>query len=206
MKAIKFFAALFMMFAVSASVNAQELSKANQKLLKKQLKEFKNEGWKVNPGQLPLETQLTKSFTSQSEVDAMGYEVWIVGEGRSTGTVYDAARTQAMTVAKGEIATKLRTDMTSTIEQDLANEQFGADEAESIAKTIVSQQGRSIDQQLNRPKTLMECWRKLPNGNTEVLIRCAISADTVSKLAKAAIQQARRDNLIKDVEKVKAKN
>ena len=206
MKAIKFFAALFMMFAVSASVNAQELSKANQKLLKKQLKEFKAEGWKVNPGQLPLETQLTKAFTSQSEVDAMGYEVWIVGEGRSTGSVYDAARTQALTVAKGEIDTKMRTDMTSTIEQDLANEQFGADEAESIAKTIVSQQGRSIDQQLNRPKTLMECWRKLPNGNTEVLIRCAISADTVSKLAKEAIKQARRDNLIKDVEKVKAKN
>jgi hypothetical protein len=195
-----------MMFAVSASVNAQQLSKANQKLLKKQLKEFKAEGWKVNPGQLPLETQLTKAFTSQSEVDAMGYEVWIVGEGRSTGSVYDAARTQALTVAKGEIATKMRTDMTSTIEQDLANEQFGADEAESIAKTIVSQQGRSIDQQLNRPKTLMECWRKLPNGNTEVLIRCAISADTVSKLAKEAIKQARRDNLIKDVEKVKAKN
>jgi len=206
MKAIKFFAALFMMFAVSASVNAQQLSKANQKLLKKQLKEFKAEGWKVNPGQLPLETQLTKAFTSQSEVDAMGYEVWIVGEGRSTGSVYDAARTQALTVAKGEIATKMRTDMTSTIEQDLANEQFGADEAESIAKTIVSQQGRSIDQQLNRPKTLMECWRKLPNGNTEVLIRCAISADTVSKLAKEAIKQARRDNLIKDVERVKAKN
>ena len=206
MKAIKFFAALFMMFAVSASVNAQQLSKANQKLLKKQLKEFKAEGWKVNPGQLPLETQLTKAFTSQSEVDAMGYEVWIVGEGRSTGSVYDAARTQALTVAKGEIATKMRTDMTSTIEQDLANEQYGADEAESIAKTIVSQQGRSIDQQLNRPKTLMECWRKLPNGNTEVLIRCAISADTVSKLAKEAIKQARRDNLIKDVEKVKAKN
>ena len=119
MKAIKFFAALFMMFAVSASVDAQELSKANQKLLKKQLKEFKAEGWKVNPGQLPLETQLTKSFTSQSEVDAMGYEVWIVGEGRSTGTVYDAARTQAMTVAKGEIATKLRTDMQSQSQRQL---------------------------------------------------------------------------------------
>ena len=206
MKAIKIFAALFMLFAVSASVDAQELSKANQKLLKKQLKEFKADGWKVNPGQLPLETQLTRAFSEQSEVDAMGYEVWIVGEGRSTGSVYDAARTQAITVAKGEIAQKLRTDMTSTIEQDLANEQFGADEAESIAKTIVSQQGRSIDQQLNRPKTLMECSRKLANGNVEVLIRCAISADTVSKLAKAAIQQARRDNLLKDVEKVKSQN
>ena len=150
-----------------------------------------------------METQLENSFKAQSEIDAMGYEVWIVGEGRSTGSIYDAARTQAITVAKGEIAQKLRTDMTSTIEQDLANEQFGADEAESIAKTIVSQQGRSIDQQLNRPKTLMECFRKLPNGNTEVLIRCAISSETVNKLAKAAIQQARRDNLIKDVERVK---
>lgn len=206
MKAIKFFAALFMMFAVSASVNAQELSKANQKLLKKQVKEFKSDGWKVNPGQLPLETQLANSFKTQSEVDAMGYDVWIVGEGRSIGTIYDAARTQALTVAKGEIAQKLRTDMTSTIEQDLANEQLGGDDAESLAKTIVAQQGRSIDQTLSRPKTLMECFRKLPNGNTEVLIRCAISADTVSKLAKAAIQQARRDNLLKDIEKVKSQN
>ena len=206
MKAIKFFAALFMMFAVSASVNAQELSKANQKLLKKQVKEFKSDGWKTNPGQLPLETQLANSFKTQSEVDAMGYDVWIVGEGRSIGTIYDAARTQALTVAKGEIAQKLRTDMTSTIEQDLANEQLGGDDAESLAKTIVAQQGRSIDQTLSRPKTLMECFRKLPNGNTEVLIRCAISADTVSKLAKAAIQQARRDNLLKDIEKVKSQN
>lgn len=206
MKAIKLFAALFMMFAVSASVNAQELSKANQKLLKKQVKEFKSDGWKTNPGQLPLETQLANSFKTQSEVDAMGYDVWIVGEGRSIGTIYDAARTQALTVAKGEIAQKLRTDMTSTIEQDLANEQLGGDDAESLAKTIVAQQGRSIDQTLSRPKTLMECFRKLPNGNTEVLIRCAISADTVSKLAKAAIQQARRDNLLKDIEKVKSQN
>ena len=206
MKAIKLFAALFMMFAVSASVNAQELSKANQKLLKKQVKEFKSDGWKVNPGQLPLETQLANSFKTQSEVDAMGYDVWIVGEGRSIGTIYDAARTQALTVAKGEIAQKLRTDMTSTIEQDLANEQLGGDDAESLAKTIVAQQGRSIDQTLSRPKTLMECFRKLPNGNTEVLIRCAISADTVSKLAKAAIQQARKENLIKDVERVKNQN
>lgn len=206
MKAIKLFAALFMMFAVSASVNAQELSKANQKLLKKQLKEFKSDGWKINPGQLPLETQLENSFKAQSEVDALGYDVWIIGEGRSIGTIYDAARTQALTVAKGEIAQKLRTDMTATIEQDLANEQLGGDEAESLAKTIVAQQGRSIDQTLSRPKTLTECFRKLPNGNTEVLIRCAISSETVSKLAKAAIQQARKDNLIKDVERVKNQN
>lgn len=206
MKAIKFFAALLMMFAVSVNASAQDLTKAQQKLLKKQLKEFKAEGWKVNPGQMPLEIQLTNAFAAQSEVDDNGYEVWIVGEGRSLGSVYDAARTQAITVSKGEIAMKMRTDMTSTIEQDLANEQYGADEAESIAKTIVAQQGRSIDQQLNRPKTLIECFRKLPNGNTEVLIRCAISTKVVNELAKEALKQARRDNLLKDIERVKSQN
>ena len=206
MKAIKFFAALLMMFAVSVNASAQDLTKAQQKLLKKQLKEFKAEGWKVNPGQMPLEIQLTNAFAAQSEVDDNGYEVWIVGEGRSLGSVYDAARTQAITVSKGEIAMKMRTDMTSTIEQDLANEQYGADEAESIAKTIVAQQGRSIDQQLNRPKTLIECFRKLPNGNTEVLIRCAISTKVVNELAKEALKQARRDNLLKDIERVKNQN
>lgn len=203
MKAIKFLTALFMLFAVSTTVDAQTLSKADQKILKKQLKEFKAEGWKVNPGQLPLETQITRAFQARSEKDAMGYDVWITGEGRSTGTIYDAARTQAQTVARGEIAQKLRTDMTATITQDLANEQFGADQAESIAKTIVTQQGRSIDQTVTRPNVLSECFRKLPNGNIEVLVIYGISSETVSKLAKAAIDKARRDNLLQDVEKQK---
>lgn len=203
MKAIKFLAALFMLFAVSVSADAQNLSKADQKLLKKQLKEFKSEGWKVNPGQLPLETQLTRAFEARSEKDAMGYDVWITGEGRSTGTIYDAARTQAQTVARGEIAQKLRTDMTTTISQDLANEQYGPEDAESVAKTIVTQQGRSIDQQIMRPNILTECYRTLPNGNKEVLVIYAISSETVSKMAKAALEKARRDNLLQDIEKQK---
>ena len=89
MKAFRIFAALFMLFALSASANAQELSKANQKLLKKQLKEFKTDGWKINPGQLPLETQLENSFKAQSEIDAMGYEVWIVGEADYLSALFD---------------------------------------------------------------------------------------------------------------------
>ena len=203
MKAIKFLTALFMLCALSTGVEAQNLSKADQKILKKHLKELKADGWKVNPGQLPLETQITRAFEARSEKDAMGCDVWITGEGRSTGTIFDVARTQAQTVARGEIAQKLRTDMTATITQDLANEQFANDEAESVAKTIVTQQGRSIDQTVMRPNVLAECYRKLPNGNTEVLVIFAVSSQTVSKLAKAAIEKARRDNLLQDVNKQK---
>ncbi|WP_028902327.1 MULTISPECIES: hypothetical protein [unclassified Prevotella] len=203
MKAIKIFAALFMLFAVSASVGAQNLSKADQKLLKKSVKEYKSQGWQVNPGQLPLETQVTKAFEARLERDSSGGEAWITGEGRSIGTIYDAARTQALSFSRGEIANKLTTQVSTTISEDLANEQYGNDEAESVAKTIMAREGRSVDQSIKRPITLMECFRKLSNGNTEVLIIQAISSENVEKLAKAALQRARRDNLLKDVEKLK---
>ena len=139
------------------------------------------------------------------EQDADGYEKWIIGEGSSVGTIYDAARTQALTVAQGEISRRLKTDMTSQIEQNLANEQFAQAEAESIAQTIVTAMGKSIDQKINRPRNLIECYRELPNGNVEVLIRAAISSETLNTLAKAAIEQARRDYLLKKIDENKSK-
>ena len=95
--------------------------------------------------------------------------------------------------------------MTSQIEQNLANEQFAEAEAESIAQTIVTAMGKSIDQKINRPRNLIECYRELPNGNVEVLIRAAVSSETLNTLAKAAIEQARRDYLLKKIDENKSK-
>ena len=205
MKAIKFFATLLMLFTLSLGVSAQTLTKAQEKAVKKQVKEFQKEGWKVKPGSLSLADQITRSTQAQMEQDADGYEKWIIGEGSSVGTIYDAARTQALTVAQGEISRRLKTDMTSQIEQNLANEQFAEAEAESIAQTIVTAMGKSIDQKINRPRNLIECYRELPNGNVEVLIRAAISSETLNTLAKAAIEQARRDYLLKKIDENKSK-
>ena len=65
--------------------------------------------------------------------------------------------------------------------------------------------GKSIDQKINRPRNLIECYRELPNGNVEVLIRAAISSETLNTLAKAAIEQARRDYLLKKIDEYKSK-
>lgn len=196
MKAIKFFAALFMLFAVSASVNAQELDKASQKALKKQIKELKSEGWKVNPGQLPLETQLTRAFKSQVDGEM------ITGEGKSTGTVYDAAKTQAITVAKTMLAGQLRTDLTQSLKAELANQESSTGDPISKAEAIVKMQGRSIDQHLTRPKVLMECYRKLPDGKIEVQVTLGIPGDTLDKLTKAAMEQARQADFQKKIDAV----
>ena len=205
MKTLKIFATLLMLFAFTASLNAQVLTKDQQKAVKKDVKKYEKEGWKVKPGSPSIAMQLTKSYQMVWEKTADGTDQWIMGEGSSIGSIYDAARTQAMTVAQGEIGRRLKTDMTAQIEQNLANEQFSQQEAESIAQTVVTTMGRSVDQSISRPASLIEMYRDLPNGNVEVLIRLAVSSSKLDALAKEAIEKARRDYLQKRIDEVKNK-
>ena len=207
MKTLKIFATLLMLFVFTSSMNAQKiLTKEQEKAVKKDVKKYEKEGWKVKPGSPTIAMQLTKSYQMVWEKTADGADQWIMGEGSSVGTIYDAARTQAMTVAQGEIARKMKTDLTAQIEQDLANEQFSQQEAESIAQTVVNTMGRSVDQSISRPNSLIEMYRDLPNGNVEVLMRLAISSTKLDSLAKEAIEKARRDYLQKRIDEVKNKN
>lgn len=205
MKTIKIIAALLMLFAFTANVNAQFLTKEQEKAVKKDVKRYEKEGWKVKPGSPSIAMQLTKSYQMAWEKTAEGTDQWIMGEGSSVGTIYDAARTQAITVAQGEIGRKLRTDLTAQVEQDLANEQLGGGEAESIAQTIVNSMGKSVDQSIGRPSSLIEMYRDLPNGNVEVLMRLAISSAKLEALAKEAVDKARKEYLQKRVKEVKDK-
>ena len=207
MKTLKIFATLLMLFVFTSSMNAQKiLTKEQEKSVKKDVKKYEKEGWKVKPGSPTIAMQLTKSYQMVWEKTADGADQWIMGEGSSIGSFYDAARTQAMTVAQGEIARKMKTDLTAQIEQDLANEQFSQQEAESIAQTVVNTMGRSVDQSISRPNSLIEMYRDLPNGNVEVLMRLAISSAKLDTLAKEAIEKARRDYLQKRIDEVKNKN
>ena len=192
MKTLKIFATLLMLFAFTTSMNAQILTKAQEKAVKKDVKKYEKEGWKVKPGSPTIAMQLTKSYQMVWEKTADGADQWIMGEGSSVGTIYDAAR-------------KMKTDLTAQIEQDLANEQFSQQEAESIAQTVVNTMGRSVDQSISRPNSLIEMYRDLPNGNVEVLMRLAISSAKLDSLAKEAIEKARRDYLQKRINEVKNK-
>ena len=191
MKTLKIFATLLMLFSFTASLNAQILTKDQEKAVKKDVKQYQKDGWKVKPGAPSIAMQLTKSYQMQWEKTAEGNDQWITGEGCSIGTIYDAARTQAMTVAQGEIGRKLRTDLTAQIELNLANEQLSQQEAESVASTVVTEMGRSVDQSIGRPSSLIEMFRELPNGNVEVLVRLAISSAKLDALAKQGIEKAR---------------
>ena len=65
--------------------------------------------------------------------------------------------------------------------------------------------GKSVDQSIVRPSSLIAMYRDLPNGNVEVLMRLAISSAKLDALAKEAVDKARKEYLQKRVKEVKDK-
>ena len=48
----------------------------------------------------------------------------------------------------------------------------------------------TVDKKVKRPRVLMECYKNLPNGNVEVLVRLAIDKNTINDLAEEIVDDA----------------
>lgn len=209
MKAVKFLLAMVLV-AFTMGVSAQtskeiakerseirKLSKAefNEKASKdarKEAKRLKKEGWQAAPGALPIEKQLDKSYLMQQEYDENLFPKYLMGEAMSIGENYDAAKMQALELAKQNLAGQIQTEVTALIENTVANKQLQPEEAASVVQSISA--GKNlISQSIGRVLTVVEVYRTVNNKNKEVLVRIAYNAE----MAKAAAKQAVREDLEK---------
>ena len=177
-----------------------ELNEKATKTARKEAKKLEKEGWKTAPGALPLEKQMDKSYLMQMEYDDNMYPKYIMSEGMSTGENYDAAKMQALELAKQNLSSQIQTEITALIENSVATSQLAAEEAASVTKSISA--GKSlITQSLGRTITVVECYRTLPNKNKEVLLRIAYNGE----MAKAVAKKAIRENLEGDANALQGK-
>lgn len=209
MKAVKFLLAVVMV-AFTMGVSAQtskkiakerreilKLSKAefNEKASKdarKEAKRLKKEGWQAAPGALPIEKQLDKSYLMQQEYDENLFPKYLMGEAMSIGENYDAAKMQALELAKQNLAGQIQTEVTALIENTVVNKQLQPEEAASVVQSISA--GKNlISQSIGKVLTVVEVYRSVNNKNKEVLVRIAYNA----AMAKAAAKQAIREDLEK---------
>lgn len=190
MKLIHLMLTALLFIAFTANVNAQtrELSKDEKKELENEVKEsLKNlDGWLVKPGALSLQAQQKRS----SQVQLFEDDKWLVGSASSVGSVYDAARLQAMTLAKSEVAGQMETQISELIDAKVANKELGQGTAESVTEIAMKSKAITVDKKVKRPRILMECYKNLPNGNVEVLIRLAIDKNTINDLAEKIVDDA----------------
>lgn len=177
---------------VLAKASKNELEKKASKAARKEAKKLKRQGWQVVPGALPLEKQLDKSYMMQYECDEDLFPKYLMGEAMSIGENYDAAKMQALELAKQNLAGQIQTEVTALIENTVANEQLQAEEAASITNSVMASKNL-ISQSIGRVITVIEVYRTLGNKNKEVLVRIAYN----SEMAKAAAKKAVREDLEK---------
>ena len=111
---------------------------------------------------------------------------YIFGQAISGGGFYDAAKMQAVELAKAELAGNIATDLTTLVNLKLENQQISADKASSASEII--QKGRSlVSQKLGPTIPLIEIYRTTKEGVVEVQIRLAYDKEKGIKAALDAM-------------------
>lgn len=124
----------------------------------------------------------------QMEFDEEMFPKYIMGEAMSIGENYDAAKMQALELAKQNLAGQIQTEVTALIENTVANEQMEAEQAASITRSVMASKNLIL-QSIGRTITVMEVYRTLPNKNKEVLVRIAYNSNMAKKAVKKAIKE-----------------
>lgn len=218
----KLFVCAFAFLCITANVSAQtakdirkerqeirkasksELNEKATKTARKDAKKLKKEGWITVPGALPLEKQLDKSYMMQMEYDEDMYPKYLMGEAMSIGENYDAAKMQALELAKQNLAGQIQTEVTALIENSVANEQLANEDATSVTQSIMGAKNL-ISQSIGRTIIVMECYRVKTNKNKEVLVRIAYNGAMAKAAAKRAIQdelKSKSDDLQKKLDQL----
>ena len=169
-------------------MTTKELNSKATKAARKEAKRLKKQGWLVTPGALPMDKQLDRVYLMQYEYDENLYPKYIMAEAMSIGENYDGAKTQALELAKQNLAGQVQTEITALIENTVANKQLAANEAASITETVLASKNL-ISQALGRVIPVMECYRILKNGNKEVLVRLAYNSDMAREAAKNVVRK-----------------
>ena len=165
-----------------------ELNEKASKAARKEAKRYKKEGWTTTPGALPIEKQTDRAMLMQMEFDEEMFPKYIMGEAMSIGENYDAAKMQALELAKQNLAGQIQTEVTALIENTVANEQMEAEQAASITRSVMASKNLIL-QSIGRTITVMEVYRTLPNKNKEVLVRIAYNSNMAKKAVKKAIKE-----------------
>lgn len=164
-----------------------DLNKKASKAARKEAKRLTKEGWMTAPGALPMEKQLDKSYIMQMEYDNDMFPKYLMGEAMSIGENYDAAKMQALELAKQNLAGQIQTEVTALIENTVANKQLQPEEAASVIQSISA--GKNlISQSIGRVITVVEVYRSATNKNKEVLVRIAYNSNMAKKAAKEVVR------------------
>jgi len=165
----------------------KSISKKTMKDARKEAKKLKKEGFKVAPGQLPMDKQIETTWIKRYETDDKGNKIWFVADARAVGETHSAAKLQAYEVAKVNLAGQIGTEVAGLIETNIANAQLNAEEAASVTETVATFKS-IVGSKLGRTSTFFEADRTI-GKNTEIFVTIGYSYADAVEMAKDIIRK-----------------
>lgn len=178
-----------------AAMTKEAVREKASKIARRDAKSMTKDGWKVAPGQLPLEKQLDRSYEMQYLLDDEMQPLYLTGDAMSVAETYDVAKMQADDMAKSQIAGKITSHYTSLIERKMSNDQISQSEAKSVSR-IVSDSRSIVEGCLVNVLPVVECYRTQKNGNIEVRVMyaCNPNSESMLKSVRQNVMEALKDN------------
>jgi len=159
------------------------------KAVKKQVKQYKKEGWTTMPGQLPMEQQLERAAMLQNQFeDDLLTPKYVWGDATSVAQVYDAGKMQALDLARQNLASSIETQVARLISDNVSNDQVSQGQITSLVQSM-SKSKSKVTQKLGQTVPAVEMYRKLDNGNVEVRAQIFYSMDKARDVMREAIRQ-----------------
>ncbi|MCR5040279.1 MAG: hypothetical protein K6A94_13210 [Bacteroidales bacterium] len=208
MKRLSMIVVLALTAILMASCAMQNSTTKEQRIamrsINKNVRNYKKEGWKVQFGNPPMESQLMEAFNRRADVDERGYSKFIEGESTTVGESYNAAHAMALNISKLEIAGKIETEVTQLIATKLANDELSQKQAATLSESA-SASKNLVAQKLGRVITPVNIYRDLPNGNVEVRVMSFYSQDLAMDTFKQTMREdleKKADDLAKQLDKI----
>ncbi|MCR5014328.1 MAG: hypothetical protein K6A28_06115 [Bacteroidales bacterium] len=201
---ILLFLSCFVSTACSQAQTAVGSSDPIQELVEREAKTLRRDGWKVAPGIVPIETQLKENYERAFAKDEHGFDKYFMGEAMTTAENYDAARSQAATLAKLDMAAKIQTEVTEMIEAKVATSQLSPEKAVSVVETVTSCQN-TVSQKIGRVITALNIYRELRNGNIQVRTVIYYGHEQALEVYKRTLREAlemKADDLADEVDQL----
>ncbi len=180
----------------------------------------KEEGWRVFPGDMPLDKALEKAWTFQYEEkpapDGTMGPAYIWATGNGVAKTKSAAKMQAIELAKVELAGQLKTHVTSLTTSNIANAQLSGVDAETEQSIVQTAKSLASATLKNLKPTIVLYRTKIPRKELRKNNRQQLSAGAVEVQAmlfydlyqadfqsRDAIKQELKDKLKDNQEELK---
>ena len=187
---------LILMLAAVIGITAVEAqpTKKQLKAIKSEIASWQAEGWKAAPGDPTIAEQILKSKEYDDKKNEDDEPLYLIGTSTAVGETFKAAQLSAMRGVKKQAIEQLESDITSIIQEDLANKQQGLDNAVSPDK-VLNRTMEVASKRLPRGIKIVSVYRELKTKTVEVRMSYAYNYDKVVEMIKATTSQALEDEI-----------